>query len=267
MSDLFDWRAHLKVHDAAEQYPLLEGTKLKELADDLKAHGMRLALAYWRPDAETEAKLIDGRNRLNALALAGILTVKDGRFHIRKFDGKEWGIRPLHHITHQGGDPYKLAASLNEHRRHLSAEWKRELITKTLKADPTKSDRAIAEELKEGRGVDTSRMTVGRVRHAEERRGTVGHVSTRTDSIGRVQPVARQQPVIKLPPGPTVDEQAGTVRLILAFSRSSTLPIATWCRTGSTRYAPPKRMRRGRDARSPRSKKPDGSDCRVGSVC
>jgi hypothetical protein len=42
-------------------------------------------------------------------------------------------------------DPYTLAISYNINRRHLTAAQKSELISKLLKADPTKSDRAVAE--------------------------------------------------------------------------------------------------------------------------
>ena len=42
-----------------------------------------------------------------------------------------------------GVDPFELVTSLNIHRRHLTAEQKRELIAKVLKAEPEKSNRAF----------------------------------------------------------------------------------------------------------------------------
>ena len=48
--------------------------------------------------------------------------------------------------------------SVNAHRRHLTLEQKRELITKLLKAHPSMSDRAIARQV----GVDNK--TVGSLR-------------------------------------------------------------------------------------------------------
>ena len=55
-------------------------------------------------------------------------------------------------------DPYGYVISANIHRRHLTAEQKRELIAKLLKATPEKSDRQIAETVK------ASPTTVGTVR-------------------------------------------------------------------------------------------------------
>ena len=43
-----------------------------------------------------------------------------------------------------GTDPYTYVISANIRRRHLTAEQKRELIAKLIKATPEKSDRAIA---------------------------------------------------------------------------------------------------------------------------
>ena len=45
-------------------------------------------------------------------------------------------------------DPYGYVISVNLHRRHLTAEQKRELIAQLLKATPEKSDRQIAETVK-----------------------------------------------------------------------------------------------------------------------
>jgi hypothetical protein len=135
MSDLFNWRAHLKVHPAAEAFPPLEGIELKELSHDIKANGMREALTFWRPEPDSQdISLLDGVNRLNALALANWLTVNsDGQLCLRFFDGKEFVIRPIRYRFREG-DPYKLVASLNAHRRHLKPETKREIIARLLKA-------------------------------------------------------------------------------------------------------------------------------------
>ena len=72
----FDWRAHLKVHPAADLFPLMSETDpqaLKELADDIAKNGLHESIAIRSEDRS----LIDGRNRLDALALAGLLSVDD----------------------------------------------------------------------------------------------------------------------------------------------------------------------------------------------
>ena len=186
MSNSFNWRAHVKVHPAAEAFPELEGEELQELADDIRANGMREALSYWRPDPDKpDTLLLDGRNRLNAMALAGILTVNnERRLCVRKSDG----IRPIKFILREG-DPYKLAISLNVRRRHLRPETKREIIAKLLKTEPEKSDRAIARQAQ----VDSK--TVATVRDNLERRAEIPHVESRIDRAGRVQPSTKPKPI------------------------------------------------------------------------
>src|SRR5262249_24301540 len=70
-------------------------------------------------------------------------------------------------------------------RRHLTAEQKRELIAKLIKATPEKSDRQIAETVK------ASPTTVGTVRAEMEAKGDLSKLDTRRDSKGRKQPAAR----------------------------------------------------------------------------
>jgi hypothetical protein len=199
--DLFDWRAHVQVHPAAEEFPLLEGSDLTELTDDIKANRLRERITFWvDPDSE-EGFLLDGRNRLNALAQADLLTVDDqGRLCQKIFDGQEWSSEPVI-STYRQGDPYKIVASLNVHRRHLEPERKREIIARLLKAKPKQSNRAIAQEA----GVD--HKTVNKVRTKMEDVGTIPHGETRTDSKGRKQPATKPKP-IKTKPKATEQKKA-----------------------------------------------------------
>jgi hypothetical protein len=69
----FDWRAHVRVHPAADLLPLLPPNELRTLADDMAANGM-LSFAV----ADKDGNLLDGRNRLDALALLGVLEPAPG---------------------------------------------------------------------------------------------------------------------------------------------------------------------------------------------
>src|SRR2546430_279654 len=163
------WRDVLNVHPAADLFPLMEKNELPVLAADIKANGLRTRVAVWSPPGSREQFLLDGRNRLDASELAGIPTVVNGE--LVNFER----VDPL-------VDPYSFVLSANIHRRHLTAEQKRELIAALLKASPEKSDRQIAGEVK------ADHKTVAVVRERAEARGEIPHVEKRTDSKGRKQP-------------------------------------------------------------------------------
>jgi hypothetical protein len=195
----FDWRKHLPVHEAAELFPLLPEAELKELAADIQANGLRTQIVTYSGTDDAggclhSPILLDGRNRLDALALLGLL-YETGDHHLglkRWTDNKGWidrsGDRIDAHAQYLfGGDPYALVLSYNVHRRHLNAEQRRDLIAKLLKAQPEKSDRAIAKQAK------ADKNTVAAVRAKKEARGEIHHVEKRTDTKGRKQPAKKQR--------------------------------------------------------------------------
>ena len=130
-----NWRDHLAVHPAAELFPLLSETDpaaLKELAEDIRQHGQREPASYIK-DSGGNRVLLDGRNRLDALEMLG-----------RKIDIND--SRVFEQLS-SSIDAQAFIISKNIHRRHLSAEQKRELIGKLLKANPEKSDRQIGKQI------------------------------------------------------------------------------------------------------------------------
>ena len=67
------WRDVIKVHPAADLFPLMSESELRELGEDIKANGLQHVIVLH------EGKLIDGRNRLDAMELVGItLDLDDG---------------------------------------------------------------------------------------------------------------------------------------------------------------------------------------------
>ena len=82
-------------------------------------------------------------------------------------------------------DPWAYVTSANLHRRHLTAEQRRELIGKLIEAMPEKSNRQIAKL------VNASPTTVGTKRAEMEATGEVSKLDTSTDTRGRGQPVAQ----------------------------------------------------------------------------
>jgi len=199
LSQKKSWRDHLKVHPAADLFPMMSEAELRELGENIKAHGLRspivLCAEHGITEDPTQYSLLDGRNRLDAMALVSIpfeLTFerqRRGRF-------KEWTLdtpeseRPLMDSNENPilvevlADPYEYVISANIHRRHLTAEQRRDLIAKVLQASPEKSDRAIADQMKVDKNV------VSRVRQKVEATGAVAPVEKRTGKDGR----ARKQP-------------------------------------------------------------------------
>jgi hypothetical protein len=173
----FAWRDHLPVHPAADLFPLMSEAELKELAEDLLAHGQRMLIMLCKSPDGTRLNVLDGRNRLDAMALTGRLRADD--------DGELYFGDEMVGLIGVKSDPYETVVSFNLHRRHLTSEQKRDLIAKLLKAQPEKSDRQIAGMAK------ADHKTVATVRSGEEGRGEIPHVEVRTDSKGRAQPARR----------------------------------------------------------------------------
>jgi ParB-like nuclease domain len=171
---LFNWRTHLPVHPAADLFPLMSEAELKELAEDIKKNGLLEQPVFYR-DRELGLCVLDGRNRLDACELFGRQTVDSGGLP------KVGVIRD----PSRSFDPLTFVLSKNVHRRHLTAEQRRELIAKVLKAKPDASDRSIAKQVK------ADHKTVAGVRREAEGRGEIPHVETRTDSKGRAQPATK----------------------------------------------------------------------------
>jgi ParB-like chromosome segregation protein Spo0J len=204
------WRDVLKIHPACELFPAMSADELKALGEDIEKNGLLEKIKLISKPVYEEVKvqgdgstighrgyehtLVDGRNRL--AALEGI-----GR------DAFSSSGEPSHHYFenidgHGDRDIIAYVISANIHRRHLTAEQKRELIGKLIKADPTKSDRQIAKQ------VGASPTTAGKVRSDLEAKDDVSKVDTRTDTKGRQQPVHKPKNVsVKPPPPPTAAQR------------------------------------------------------------
>jgi hypothetical protein len=184
------WRDVLPVHPAAELFPLMEREELIALADDIKKNGMQLQHRPVLVVVGGKRCLLDGRNRLDALEYIGV-DVADA---IDKNNLLCWGFK--------GDDPYAVVVSANIQRRHLTAEQKREIIRKVIEAQPTKSNREIARQVK------ASPTIVGQERDELSKRGQLPDKTIGKD--GRARPARR--PAIeqesKASRPPTTAEQA-----------------------------------------------------------
>jgi ParB-like chromosome segregation protein Spo0J len=212
------WRDVLPIHPAAEMFPLMSESELRELGEDIKANGLLSSIVIHK------GKLLDGRNRLDAMELVGIkfgfmgdsravnnkerlatknkekFFFKEKFFCLHACDGPDIFKSAAGLIDHFDGDLYAFVLSANIHWRHLTAEQKRDLIAKLLKAKPEQSDRQIAKQTK------TSPTTVGKIRKEAEATGDVSKVDTRTDTKGRKQPSAKSPKSAKPAPAPAASE-------------------------------------------------------------
>jgi hypothetical protein len=100
------WPERLPIHPFAELFPALAGSKLRELADDIAANGLRETIKIIRVDGVDQ--LLDGRNRLSAMELAGFEIFRQGK------------LNPTIYEPVTPDDPLAYVVSLNLVRRHLS---------------------------------------------------------------------------------------------------------------------------------------------------
>ncbi|MFF9473252.1 plasmid replication/partition related protein [Streptomyces roseolus] len=84
----------LKIHPAADIFPMLSEDELLDLAESIKNEGIRKAIVL-----DSDGVLLDGRNRLAACEIAGV----EPRF-----------------TTYAGDNPRAFILSSNVYRRHLS---------------------------------------------------------------------------------------------------------------------------------------------------
>ena len=96
------WRDVLKIHPAADLFPPMTESELRELAEDIKTSGLHAPLVGW---GSSEGQfLLDGRNRLDALALLGLLyETEDHHVGLKKWDGNRWTDRPGGRIGYAPG--------------------------------------------------------------------------------------------------------------------------------------------------------------------
>jgi hypothetical protein len=163
---------------------------IAELGANIKANGLQVDIVLFLEGAKT--LLLDGVSRLDAIEASGINLVKDGKLDRTLGLGGGNRVRVVADV-----DPYELAASLNEHRRQLTAEQQRKLaeqkrqrIEAMIAAHPEKSDRLLAEDLKVEYGEKTSDKAVGRARKRLEATATVSQLKKRVGADGK----ARKKP-------------------------------------------------------------------------
>lgn len=139
-------------HPLSEMFPPISQEDFIKLVADIKANGLLQPIVLY------QGKILDGNNRYRACSLAGIEP------RVEEF---------------KSSDAQAYVVSVNIHRRHLSLDQRRDIIAKLLKADPSKSNRQIAETTK------VSHHTVGDVRSELETTGQIAQLENTTGADGK----------------------------------------------------------------------------------
>jgi hypothetical protein len=199
------WRDHLPIHPAADLFPLMSESELRELGEDIKKNGLLSPIIIDGDDG----KLVDGRNRLDAIALVG-MEFEFVRAARGPTKGKIVGIDSDDFETPDSGavrrifdfeaNPYDFVLSANLHRRHLTGEQKRELIAKVLKAKPEASNTIIAKQTK------TTDKTVAKVRRKLESTSEIPKLEKTTGADGKKRGRPPKRKVGLAPPRPPQPE-------------------------------------------------------------
>jgi hypothetical protein len=178
------WRDFLRVHPAAELFPMMAPAEIKDLADDIKVQGLRHAIVLWR-DADGEYSLLDGRNRLDAWEAAGLNVPEGAEAILRTMNAT------LLDATEKI-DPYDYVVSINLHRRHLTGEQKRDVIAILIKLKPEMSDRQIAKM------VGASPTTAGDVRRELVKADQLSNLDSRVGADGKTRKLPPPKPAAPL---------------------------------------------------------------------
>jgi hypothetical protein len=177
MSAPISWRDRIAIHPACAAIPDMGADQFDELAADVrKRNDILQPVVKWRGSDAEPWQLLDGRHRLDALSL-----LPDGQVKV---------VAALQRCVHKGPetDPWQYSLSVNVARRHLDADQKRDVIAALLKADPTRSNRAIAALVKD------NDHKVASVRAALEATAQISQLTKTVGADGKSRPAHRQPP-------------------------------------------------------------------------
>jgi hypothetical protein len=176
------WRDCLAIHPACNLFELISAEELRDLIANIAKHGLRDKIDIYFKDGK--CLLVDGRNRLDALASLGKKILDDNG-------------EPLKDICNvrqflDDAEVINFIISTNVIRRHLTLTQKRNAIGKLLKLYPEKSNRQIASVAK----VDDK--TVAAVRTELEATAEIPQLEKTQGKDGKSRPTKKKQASAKV---------------------------------------------------------------------
>jgi hypothetical protein len=128
------WTDHYHVDPCAAAYPPLGEDELSELAEDIRQHGLVHPVVYRRGRGRGGPLLIvDGRNRLNAIASLGIAIPSDPSKKVRLPNSAE-PVVIFKSFEGTQKDVASFVISSNDRRRHLTKEQRAARIIAVVEA-------------------------------------------------------------------------------------------------------------------------------------
>ena len=153
-------------HPLSAAFGDMPADEFAELVADIKRNGQISDIVK-----AADGSILDGWHRYRACIEAGITPRIEPFSFVIEPAAEGVGGRTMTEA--------EFVVAQNAHRRHLTAEQRRRVVAELLKADPTKSDRAIGSMAK------VDHKTVAAVRRKVEESGEIPQTSERKYSDGR----------------------------------------------------------------------------------
>jgi ParB-like chromosome segregation protein Spo0J len=144
-------------HPFSAMFPPITAEDFDKLVDDIKKNGLLQSIIVYQD------KILDGNNRYRACLQANVKP------------------RFTELVESSDASAQRYVISANIHRRHLSPDQRREIIATLLRADPTKSNRQVADTAK------ASHHTVEDVRAKLEATGQLAQLDKTTGADGKTR--------------------------------------------------------------------------------
>lgn len=132
------WRNRYPPHPCADVFPMIGDDELKALAKDIQQHGLQQPVKLLRVSDQAPCyAVLDGRNRLEALARLGVELPTEPRDAVVTLAGLNC---ELFEVVPRHTDAAAFVISANIRRRHLTKEQQAELIVSVIEAAQKRSN-------------------------------------------------------------------------------------------------------------------------------
>ena len=189
-----------KRHLLSAAFGVMPADDFAELVADIKKNGLLSSIVY--VGSSVDGEILDGWHRYLACLQAGIKP---------RFEPFDFVVEAAAEGAGRTMTQAEYVCAQNAHRRHLTQAQKRDIIAALLKAEPERSDRAIAGMAK------VDHKTVAAVRQKAEATGEIPQLTKTTGADGKARPAKRTAAPAK-PPAPITNPHSGpTSRLVLVL--------------------------------------------------